>query len=1018
MNYSEKLQQAIQKLRTARRILVLTGAGISAESGIPTFRGGGAANTWRGMPFDQLSSARLVEDDLPLLWDWFDYRRGVIGSCRPNSAHESLARASRIERFRSFTVVTQNIDGLHQAADTREVIELHGNIWRARCLTCGRIESLRVIPQDERPPLCNECRDSMRPDVVLFGEALPAANLFTADELASKCDVCVVIGTSAQVYPAAAIPFRAKDNGAMVIEINPEETELTGFADISLHGKASEVLFDLFTFLEEPFESLEEIQELDVDIKLDEIRIDEYVPGGTPAQTDEESARPSLSFLLADEFESSRTLIVEMGYEGAGARVFRFAPEEGEPFYFVSASGMSPEGEDGEEWVEWEPELVASVSDGLRTIAAGDAIFYATAIFVSDEYRDEVKRYLSETLETLPSEESEKLARFRRPTTADEWLDRADKLGRIQGGTGQTTSVVNPFSSPAQKNVEAGTSGGLREEESVGRQFLLFWRETTVTAALRMGRVLDVVSSNQLEGVGRGDTLWVATVDGGELALVGRMRVGEIIDRAEADRRFGDENIWKSNLFAIALDEQTCELPRRMNVGERAFDLRFMEAEAERFIPVNGRISRSQTRKMRELDAESAALLASIWEGEAEEEVGDEDWESRLIDFDDEADDDAAPEDVDAEKLVVYEGCLLGGAVGDALGAAVEFDSLTSIRSRFGDSGLTDYATAFGRIGAVTDDTQMTLFTAEGLLRAETRRSHRGICYPAGVIYHAYLRWLQTQGRTPADETLAQSVAETPSWLRDIPEMNSLRAPGTTCLNALESGTMGTLEEPINDRKGCGGVMRVAPVGLIAADPFGLACQAAAITHGHPSGYLSAGVLALIVGKLVDGSSLLEAVEHAVYEELPKHEGHGDTLEACDRAVRLAKLHLGILTEESWEGGEPDEGRVDNGISPEAVESLGAGWIAEEALAISIYCSLVFESDFEKGVLLAVNHSGDSDSTGAITGNILGTRLGAGAIPERWLAQLELRDTIQELSRDLLIGFRSGDEWWDRYPGA
>ena len=349
-------------------------------------------------------------------------------------------------------------------------------------------------------------------------------------------------------------------------------------------------------------------------------------------------------------------------------------------------------------------------------------------------------------------------------------------------------------------------------------------------------------------------------------------------------------------------------------------------------------------------------------------------------------------------QLNVFQGCLLGGAVGDALGAAIEFDSIQAIRQKFGEQGLTDYAPAYGRIGAITDDTQMTLFTAEGLLRAATRGNHKGICHPPTIIYHAYLRWLETQGEKINNEQIKRWVYEEKSRLRDLPELNSRRAPGNSCLSALKSGKMGTIEEPINNSKGCGGVMRVAPIGLASLEPFRSACEAAAITHGHSTGCLSSGVLALIISKIVNGTSLTDAVNHAVYEELPLYAGYEETFAACDRAIKLAR---------------------DKSIqpSPETVESLGGGWIAEEALAIAVYCSLACENDFKKAVLLAVNHSGDSDSTGAITGNLLGALCGADAIPHYWLERLELKEAIVEIAEDLSVGFRAGDEWWNKYPG-
>lgn len=234
-------------LVSAKSILILTGAGISAESGVPVFRGGGQAAVWRGMPFEELSSARMVNENLPLVWEWFDYRRGVIVGCKPNAAHKVIAEAQRNGRWDEVTLVTQNIDGLHRAAGSRELIELHGHINDARCLSCGLLVSLADIPEEERPPVCPECGDSMRPHVVLFGEGLDDDNLLAAYEKAAACDVCIVAGTSAVVYPANMIPRIAKREGAFVIEINPEETELTDSADVSIRGKAAEVLPKLLT---------------------------------------------------------------------------------------------------------------------------------------------------------------------------------------------------------------------------------------------------------------------------------------------------------------------------------------------------------------------------------------------------------------------------------------------------------------------------------------------------------------------------------------------------------------------------------------------------------------------------------------------------------------------------------------------------------------------------------------------------------------------------------------------------
>ncbi len=326
-----------------------------------------------------------------------------------------------------------------------------------------------------------------------------------------------------------------------------------------------------------------------------------------------------------------------------------------------------------------------------------------------------------------------------------------------------------------------------------------------------------------------------------------------------------------------------------------------------------------------------------------------------------------------AEERVV--GCLLGGAVGDALGAPVEFLSLAQIREQFGPSGVQHYAPAYGRLGAITDDTQMTLFTAEGLIRGVRRYNQRGICNPVMVLWHAYLRWLGTQGEMRFDP---QFPSRHNGWLWEVRQLHQRRNPGDTCLSALRSGVFGTTDEPINDSKGCGGIMRIAPVGLLAIAPFRLGCQVAAITHGHPSGYLAAGFLAHMVSELWRGNDLAAAIASA-RDELVRWPHHEECLAAVEAAASLA---------ESAEA------------CAESVESLGEGWVAEEALAIALFCALKAR-DFAHGVLLAVNHSGDSDSTGAITGNLLGARWGRSAIPEAFLRDLELRGVIEQMGRDL-----------------
>ncbi|MGB7923897.1 MAG: NAD-dependent deacylase [Pyrinomonadaceae bacterium] len=230
-----------ERFTQARRVVVLTGAGVSAESGVPTFRGGGGAAVWKGMPFSVISSAGMLQKDLVEVWAWFDYRRAILQSLSPNPAHVALARWQ--SHFEEFTLVTQNVDGLHQRAGSRDCIELHGSIWRARCAGCGARHDLRDDEADKsRPPACLACGDVLRPDVVLFGEMLPTGAFERALEKAERCDLFFVIGTSAVVYPAASLPEAAKSAGAYTVEINPELTPLSGLCDEVVNGKAGEIL--------------------------------------------------------------------------------------------------------------------------------------------------------------------------------------------------------------------------------------------------------------------------------------------------------------------------------------------------------------------------------------------------------------------------------------------------------------------------------------------------------------------------------------------------------------------------------------------------------------------------------------------------------------------------------------------------------------------------------------------------------------------------------------------------------
>jgi ADP-ribosylglycohydrolase len=345
-------------------------------------------------------------------------------------------------------------------------------------------------------------------------------------------------------------------------------------------------------------------------------------------------------------------------------------------------------------------------------------------------------------------------------------------------------------------------------------------------------------------------------------------------------------------------------------------------------------------------------------------------------------------------------GCVLAGAAGDALGAPIEFQALEQIRSLYGPDGL-DHLVWHdsGRLGAITDDTQMTLFTMEGLIRAG------GADVPCAV-WQAHRRWYGTQllpGPPVGGRAEKSAVAGMDGWLAGQSWLYERRAPGNACLSGLRSATMHTPDHPANpNSKGCGAVMRSAPFGLVPGwspeQAFDLAAECAVQTHGHPSGYLAAGAFAAITRYLLDGMDLDEAVLHTL-ETVGSRAGGNETYHALHVASEAAKR------------GEP---------SPERLEELGAGWVAEEALAMSVYCALVHPDDVRAAVLLAVNHSGDSDSTGAITGNLLGTRLGESAVPRTWVIALEGRETMETLADDFVLAVMDtrpvDPSWHDRYP--
>jgi ADP-ribosylglycohydrolase/protein-tyrosine phosphatase len=343
----------------------------------------------------------------------------------------------------------------------------------------------------------------------------------------------------------------------------------------------------------------------------------------------------------------------------------------------------------------------------------------------------------------------------------------------------------------------------------------------------------------------------------------------------------------------------------------------------------------------------------------------------------------------DGLRSIQLHACLLGGAIGDSLGAEIEFLSLAEIRRRYPD-GIKDLPPHMGLRGAITDDTQMTLFTAEGIVRALVRGAQRGICNPQSVIHHALLRWYKTQGGKPAVQTDEVGLSEDPRfWV--------CRAPGKTCMSSLQtSERFGDLAR--NNSKGCGTIMRVAPVALMFErdQVRQMAIDTSALTHGHLTGQLAAAAWAEMLADVAVGNDLEESASRTaeIYAQLP---GGEETA----RAIRAALV-------------APRDGAA------ETVESLGGGWTAEEALSIALYACLAGKS-LEESLAIAVTHGGDSDSTGAIAGNMLGLLDPAAVLRHRWAEIVEGGDIISRLVRDfgrLSSDIDSAEELSAFYPGA
>ena len=338
-------------------------------------------------------------------------------------------------------------------------------------------------------------------------------------------------------------------------------------------------------------------------------------------------------------------------------------------------------------------------------------------------------------------------------------------------------------------------------------------------------------------------------------------------------------------------------------------------------------------------------------------------------------------------------GSLIGGAIGDALGYPVEFIySFGEIQRRYGRNGITRLDThqwwleednGNGK-AVVSDDTQMTLFTACGLLNAKAENDP---FLPS--ICEAYIEWLFTQmGK--------KKKGYDKCWIRNVPELNVRRAPGHTCITSLNDIFRG--DDPINNSKGCGGVMRIAPIPLYGAttdrmdiqDVCKLAADASELTHQHPLGYIPSALVAYVIYKLAqDEAPERETCKDYIREGLKViAELFPNYPEEVKRFTTLIKTAI------LWSDISTDDVRT-------IEEELGGGWVAEETVAIAVYCSLAYFDNFERAMIASVNHKGDSDSTGAVTGNILGAAIGYDAIPQHFKDDVELHDVILHVADDL-----------------
>lgn len=324
---------------------------------------------------------------------------------------------------------------------------------------------------------------------------------------------------------------------------------------------------------------------------------------------------------------------------------------------------------------------------------------------------------------------------------------------------------------------------------------------------------------------------------------------------------------------------------------------------------------------------------------------------------------------IEIEKI---KACLLGGAIGDSFGAPVEFDSLEEIKNKYGASGIT--FSNYSQKPLITDDTQMTLFTANGLIIEGNTLDN---------IWWCYKDWLETQFKADKTEMSHKPV----SWLVNEKEMFASREPGRTCLFEIAKDHRGTFAKRYNDSKGCGAIMRTAPIGLIRNSEENiteLSANVSMLTHGNPISAIACVYFSSLIHLLVYRNfSILEAIHQVnelIKDAISPEMGTKIVLNEVKLAISLSELN------------EPDV---------ECIKKLGEGWIAEETLEIAIFCALKYKKNFKKAIEVSVNHDGDSDSTGNLVGQILGAKYGTDILPVNYLSHLELRTVIEKIAQQL-----------------